>query len=364
MGLKETLNMDIELPSLDVLFARPLDMVTATRNLSVMLKAGLTVTDSLDILVEESGGRTNRVLKKVNKRVQQGQSLSSAIKPHGGFFSPIFITAVEVGESSGTLAENMKRVADQMEKNMDLRKNIKSALLYPGIVVFTTALLGFGMATFILPQLATVFTSLRVELPWNTQLLMYIAGLFADYGIWITIGFFALVGLMVLIFKLEILKPIIDRVILRIPGVGGFVHDINRARFCRSIGTLLESGVPIQEALGIVAKSLPNKVYQDAVKKMVASIETGQSFSEIIEYYPRLFPKMIERIMAVGEQTGGLGEVSLFLARFYEGKVESQSKNFATILEPFLLIVIGIAVAFLASSIFTPIYSLLGSLGV
>lgn len=186
---------------------------------------------------------------------------------------------------------------------------------------------------------------------------MWMAEVFQSYGTFLTPSIFiGLVGAVYLLRR-RFLRPLVHQVLLRLPLLGTFLHEINRARFCRSLGTMLQSGVPIQEAIGIAATAMSNWVYQHSLEDIHTRIESGESFSEIVSRYPKLYPKMIERMISVGERSGGLAESLLYLARFYEQKVSVKSKSISTIIEPLLLIVIGAAVGFVALSIFTPIYS-------
>ncbi len=334
------------------------DVVTMTKNFSIMLEAGLTVPESLDVLVEQSGGKLKKILKRVNDDVQAGEMLGDALEPARHVFGPIFVSSVKVGESSGTLAQNLTYVASQMDRELEVRRNVQGAMLYPAIILIATVILGFALATFILPQMTKLFKSLDVELPLSTRILIWIADVFGQYGFIIgpaVIGFFIF---LFWIFRQKFAEPIVHRVILLIPGIRDFVHDMNRARFCRSIGTMLQSGIPIQEGLGIVQGVMTNYVYRKSVERMFSSIESGESFAELVAVFPRLYPKMVERMIVVGERSGSMSDTLIYLAKFYEEKVAIKAKNLASIIEPVLLIFIGFGVGFVAVSIFTPIYSI------
>lgn len=178
----------------------------------------------------------------------------------------------------------------------------------------------------------------------------------------LTPGLILLVLGLIVLVRQKFMRPIVHPVTLKIPVLKAFLHDVNRARFCRSVGTLLESGVPIQEALEITGNALSNHVYAKSVRTMYKHIDTGHNFSEIMGEYPRLYPKLVQRMVAVGEQSGGLGEMLQYLAAYFEGKVENQAKNLSSVLEPILLMVIGLVVAFVAMAILSPIYSITSSL--
>jgi type II secretory pathway component PulF len=334
------------------------DVVTMTQNMSVMLEAGLTVPESLEVLVEQSSGRLKSILTHVNREVQGGEMLGDALTKYGKDFGPIFVSAVKVGENSGTLAKNLTHVAHQMERDLEVRRNVQGAMLYPSIIVVATGVIGLALATFVLPQMTSIFESLDVELPWSTRALIWMSKLFQDHGAVVTPLIFFSLAFLIWFLRRRMMQPIVHRVILHLPLIKTFVHEINRARFCRSIGTMLQSGVPIQESLSIIGNAMPNYVYRLSIIAMHERIESGDSFAQIVEEYPHLYPNMVQRMIAVGERSGGLADSLLYLARFYEQKVAIKAKNISTIIEPLLLIAIGIAVAFVALSIFTPIYSI------
>lgn len=333
------------------------EIVTMTQNLSVMLEAGLTVPESLGVLVEQSSGRLKLLLTRLNEQVQGGEMLGDALEKYGREFGPIFISAVKVGENSGTLAQNLTHVANQMELDLEVRRNVQGAMLYPSIIVIATVILGLALATFVLPQMTSIFRSLDVELPWTTRTLIWASNIFQKYGAVVTPSLFIFFVLIVYVLRRRFMQPIVHRVSVQIPLLKTFIHELNRARFCRSIGTMLQSGIPIQEALAIVANAMPNYVYRASVLAMHKRIASGESFAEIVDQYPKLYPKMVQRMIAVGERSGGLADSLLYLARFYEQKVSIKAKSISTIIEPLLLIAIGVAVGFVALSIFTPIYS-------
>lgn len=333
------------------------DIVSMTENLSVMLQAGLTVPEALNTLVEQSTGKLKKVLERVDDWVQSGEMLGDAMEREHKTFGPIFISSVKIGESSGTLAENLKHLAEQMERDLEVRRNVQGAMFYPGIILSATLIMGLAMATFVLPQMAGVFNSLNVELPITTRVVMWFADQFQNYGHIISPAILVFAAGFVFLMRQRFMEPLVHRVILFIPAISKFIHDINRARFARMLSTMLKSGVPIQEALEIGGDVLPNCVYRKSVKEMHAKIESGESFADIVSTYPSLYPKMIQRMVAVGERSGGMGDTLAYLARFYERKVAVKAKSLSTIIEPLLLIMIGLVVGFVALAIFTPIYS-------
>jgi type IV pilus assembly protein PilC len=338
------------------------EVVTVVQNFSMMLESGLTVTEAVDVIADQSKGKLKGILRKMQKEIQAGEMLGDAMSHAHGIFGPVIVSSVKIGENSGTLASNLQFIAGQMEKDLALKRNIQGAMLYPSIVLSATAILGLALATFVLPQMAGIFSSLDVKLPFTTRVIIWVANVFQSYGMILSPSL--LVGLigMVVLWRQKFMQPFTHAFVLHLPFLNGFIHDVNRARFCRMLGTMLDSGVPIQEALLIQSTSLPNLVYRHSAKRMHALIDSGESFSAIIEKFPVLYPIMIQRILSVGEKSGNLSKALLYLARFYEQKVEIQAKNISSIIEPLLLLFVGLCVGFIALAIFTPIYSITNGL--
>ena len=337
---------------------KTLDVLTFTKNFSLMLQAGLTVPEALDVLLESSDGKIERVLKRLCARVNGGERLSAAMAKEKKMFHPLFISAVYIGERSGTLGKNLLYVSEQMEQDVQVKRDMQSALFYPVILLIATTIIALGMATYVLPQLVRVFDSLHSELPWMTQVIIWMAHVFEAYGLWIMFGLVLLGFLLFFLLRTPFFKPFFHRILLSLPFLNHFFHEINRARFCRTIGTLLESGVPIEEGLRIGADTLTNEVYRQSVEFMSVQIASGQSLAHLVERYPRLYPKMIQRMIVAGERSGGMGPSLLYLARYYEQRISVQAKNFSTMIEPLLLLFIGLVVGFIALAIFVPIYSI------
>lgn len=343
---------------------KKVEVVMLTKHLSVMLEAGLTLPEALFVLFEQSNGILKRVLRRVRKRVDEGMTFADALKMETKTFDAVFISAVLIGESSGTLSENLNRLATQMDKDMTIRRSIQSALMYPITVVSITLILGFGVATYVLPQISGIFNSLRVELPLATRIVMWLANAFDRHGFLITFSTFAGITLLLWFLRLKAMVPTTHRAILRIPVFGIFIHDIQRARFCRTLGTLLESGTPISESLKIAKDAATNYVYKKSLKKMLERVDSGDNFADAISSYPTLYPGIIQQMIGVGEKSGSLGESLNYLATFYEERVEVSAKNISSLIEPILLVFIGAGVAFLAIAILTPIYSILGNVNI
>ncbi|MBI2473223.1 type II secretion system F family protein [Candidatus Uhrbacteria bacterium] len=206
-------------------------IVSLVKNFSIMLEAGIAVPEAIEVLVDQSSGTLKSVMKTVSVRLSSGERLWEAFSHAQRVFSPIFLSAVQAGEASGTLAGNLSHVAAQMEQDSSLRRSIEGALLYPGVVVSATLILGLLLATFVLPELASVFASLNMPLPWSTKTLLWLAGMFAQDGYWLTpLLIFSLFGLVVL-WRQRFLSPVTDVIILRLPGLGLFFSQYRSGAF-------------------------------------------------------------------------------------------------------------------------------------
>lgn len=338
------------------------ELVMFGKNMAVMLEAGLPVVEALEVMMDQATGKLKEIIERLYTRVSAGQAFAEALRLEGKTFSNVFISAVQIGEMSGALEQSLVHAANQMERDHEVRRNIRSAMMYPLIVLIATAGLGFAIAIFVLPRMVEVFTSLRAELPWSTQAVIWLAEFSQNYGIYAYPVLVVVVFLLITLARQDFARAFMHPLYLRLPVASPFIHNVNRARFCRSLGTLLESGVPIQEALKTTSLTVSNILYHRSVVDLYSKIETGDKFSEIIGDYPELYPKLVQRMIGVGEHSGGMGQMLLYLAEYFEQRVDSQSKNFSTLLEPLLLLVIGLVVAFVAIAILSPIYSITSSI--
>jgi len=339
-----------------------LDKLLFAKHLATMIKSGLSLTESLEIAIDQASTKMKKVLKDVLSSVNNGKSLSSSLSRHSKVFSPVFINMVNVGEKGGTLAENLEYLSVQLEKDYDLKRKVKGAMLYPIIVISATVILGVALSIFILPRLVKLFTSLKVELPIMTKIFLAIANFLVGYGLYLLAGLVVLIILVRILIRAKWSKQFFHRLYLKVPVVKRLIYHINLARFSRILGTLLKSGVPIIESLEITASTLGNSVYQKHIEIATQGVKKGKSLSSVLQPYEKYFPKITTRMISVGEKSGNLDEILFYLARFYEDEVDNATKNLSTTLEPLLLILIGLVIGFIGVAIISPIYQLSGSL--
>ncbi|MDD4989425.1 MAG: type II secretion system F family protein [Candidatus Pacebacteria bacterium] len=337
-----------------------LQKIIFTKHLAIMLKVGIGLSESLATLMIQSKGKLHDVLSDMRKNVESGMSFADALSKHKNVFNEFYIGLVRAGEESGNLADDLEQLANRYSKDYDLRQKVKSALLYPGVVLALTIALMMAISIFVLPKLTLLFKSLRYTLPWYTQVMLSVSQFLSNYGIQAALGFIALVVLIVWLLRQKFSAPFRDRLYLDLPVVGGIVRTINLARFSLILGSLLKSGLPIKEAVTITGNVLGNVIYQRALLDALPRINAGEPLSSILEE-SNLFPPFATRILVVGEETGRLTDMLLYLSEFYEHELDATLKDLSTVLEPVLLIAIGIIVLGIALSIVTPIYNFIGS---
>jgi len=341
-----------------------LDKLFFTKHLSIMLKSGIALPEALESLEDQAkGSASKKILNGIAADVQKGKSLEHAFSKYPKAFDPLYISLIKVGEHSGSLEKNLEHLSEQLEKEHDFRQKIQSALLYPLLVLSATACLGGGISFFILPKLVDFFEGLDVELPLTTRILLFVATLMKEHGFLIIFTFSFLIFNFVLIVRSKLVRPHWHRFLLRLPIIGSFFKYVHLSSFCRNLGIMLESSIPIAEALEISAGGLGNEVFKADVRKIGRSVEKGKSIEAILKKENFFeFPSILAKMIGVGERTGNLEQNLLYLSDFFEAEVDTASKNFANILEPLLLLGIGLVVGFVALAIISPIYQLTGSI--
>ncbi|EKD43631.1 MAG: hypothetical protein ACD_72C00195G0002 [uncultured bacterium] len=334
-----------------------------TKNFSVMLSAGLTVVEALIIAEGQATGRLKSILHATLEYVESGHSLADGFAQHKRNFSGIYIDIIRTGEISGTLARNFEQLAERLAADLDLRRKIIGALLYPIIVVFAIVALGSTLAVYVMPNLIRLFNSIKVPLPVTTKWLLAGGTWLAETWFWLLIGIvFSAIALR-LVVRISVVEGLWHRIILMLPIIGRVAREINLSRITSTFGSLLRSGVPIAEALQTVAHSSTNHVYRLNLQKALQHIEHGGNLATFFEHYPALYPALMSRMVAVGERTAQLDSMLLYLGKYYEQEVDASTKQLGVILEPALLIVIAVVVVFVGLSVIQPIYQFTASIG-
>lgn len=334
-----------------------------TRNLAVMISAGLPLTKGLEALTQESANaKFKKIIEGVKDSVTKGKSLAESLKAHEDVFGILYINMIEVGETTGKLTTVLKLLASQMKKDYDLKRRVRGAMLYPLIIVI--ALLGIGtmMMIYVVPSLTQTIKDLEVELPLSTKIIIAVSDFMLNYAFLGVLGFAVFIVLIWQAFRTRQGKLLFDHVILRVPLFGPLVKKFNIARFTRILAYLITSGVPIVRSLEITSRVLGNTLYKTAAEEAAREIQKGKQLNEILSRYPKIYQPLVVQMIKVGEETGKVSNLLLRIALFFEEDVNETTKNLSTIIEPILMIVIGIVVGFFAISMLQPIYSSLGSI--
>ncbi|MBT4209346.1 MAG: type II secretion system F family protein [Candidatus Komeilibacteria bacterium] len=334
-----------------------LEKVMFAKHLSVMIKAGMSIDGSLETLKENASPLMARALSQVLVDVRKGNPLSSALKKYPKDFDLLFVNMVAAGEKGGNLAKNLELLSIQQQKSYELRAKLKAASMYPTIILLAVVALTAVVSKFVLPKIVGFFTSLNVELPLSTRILIGSADFLSHYWLWLVLGVISLMTVWNTMLRFPNTRLILHKFILRLPIIGKLVSDMNLALFCRTLSSLLGSGITIDQALQIVSQTMTSEVYKREIINIYQKVLKGTALSDSInnkKYFPSIIPRMIN----VGEESGNLSEVLDYLADFYELEVDNTTKNLSTMLEPILLVGIGLVVGFVAMSIINPIYDL------
>jgi len=356
--------MNITLPQLFQPSINFKDKLFFTKHLSVMIKAGIPIGEALETLAEQNkAGQMRSILIDVDEKVKNGDSLANYLEQYPKTFDQFYISLVQVGEESGTLEESLNFLSKQLAKDYALKQKIQGAMMYPGLVLFATSVMGGYIALFVLPQLVSFFNAFAFELPLATKILLGVASLMKGYGILIIGGLVGIFFLLNFMVQLPLFKPTWHKIILKIPLIGPMLQYGQLARFSRNFGVLIQAGLPINRSLEVTAVTLSNVQFKEHVTEMANILQKGTSINNILEdkKYPE-FPSLVTKMIGVGEKTGKIDETLIYLGDFYEEEIEGLSKNLTTVLEPIMLLAIGLIVAFVAFAIISPIYELTGSI--
>jgi type IV pilus assembly protein PilC len=334
-----------------------------TRQFSVMLDAGLPLVQCLEILGSQEENRTfQAIINQVRTDVESGASLADAMRKHPKAFDNLFTNMVAAGESGGILDIILQRLSVYIEKAVKLNSQVKAALIYPVSIIVIAALVVFIILWKVIPVFAQLFAGLGSEMPFLTRMVIGASNFVADY-----IFFMVLVGIFAGVaisrwYKTPHGRKIIDTAMLKIPVVGMLLRKIAVARFCRTLGTLTASGVPILDGLEITAKTAGNAVIEEAVMSVRKSVEEGKTISEPLAQ-TKVFPSMVVQMINVGEQTGALDQMLSKIADFYEDEVDTAVAGLMKLIEPVMISVLGVIIGTIVAAMYLPLYSILSKIG-
>jgi type IV pilus assembly protein PilC len=330
------------------------------RNLSVMLSSGLPVSRSVQNLsLQITNKRFRAILNDIFDELQKGTSLSEGLQKYPRVFSELFISMVKVGEAGGTLEETLNIVATQLEKEHDIIGKVRGAMMYPAVILVAMIGIGILMLTFILPRMMEVFKGMDVALPPTTRAMMFASDFLSSHSILVIVFTILFAIIFKLFWSSKPGKKFFGFLAIKAPIISNITIKLNCGRLARIYSSLLKSGVTVVEALKISSNTLGNYFYKKAMDDCIEQVQKGVSLSTVISTYPKIFPPLVSQMFEVGEETGKIEAVLLKLAEFYEEEVEQITKNMSSILEPVLMLFIGVAVGFFAVSMLQPMYSLM-----
>jgi type IV pilus assembly protein PilC len=335
------------------------EKISFARNIGAMIEAGLSLSRALSVMEKQSPNKKmKRVVKEISNNIKKGDSFSTAISNFPKIFDNLFVSMVRAGEESGNVVESLKEIASQMEKTYLLKKKIKGAMIYPGVII--TAMIGIGifMMVYIVPTLTSTFEDIGSELPASTRFIIGISDFFNNNIVTAIVLVLLFSIAIYLIYKSKRGKQVLDFLLLHFPMISVLVKETNSARTTRTLASLLKSGVPYIQAVKITKATISNSFYIKVMEKVEKQVEMGLQVSKVFEENVKLYPAFVAEMIAVGEETGELSPMLLKVAEFYENEVEQKTKNISTIVEPILMIFVGAAVGFFAVSMISPMYSL------
>jgi type II secretory pathway component PulF len=314
---------------------------------------------AIALMEDEAETRSSRhVLSSLRETVTHGHSLSSGLAAFRSTFGELGIHLIEVGETSGSLPEHLERFSESIQKQRLLRRKVTGALIYPVVIIAATLGITALLMFYVFPKIIPVFRGFHAALPLSTQLLIGASGFFAHDGLYV-FGFLTALAIGAgVLLRIRRTRLAYDRAVLRVPLIGTLLRQYAIASLCRTLGALIRSGVGVVRAVEFAALGTGNLAYREACVRMAGEISAGQKVSVAFGKSPVLFPRLIPQMLSVGESTGSLSDNLLYCADFYEDALDELSKNISVLVEPVLMIVMGLVVGFVALAIITPIYSI------
>ncbi|KKT37649.1 MAG: Type II secretion system protein, PilC [Parcubacteria group bacterium GW2011_GWA1_44_13] len=352
-GLDLSISLFEKIKSVDILFL--------VRNLSATVKAGLSIVEALDILIADTEKKMMKnILREVQALVKNGQPLSAGFANFANQFPPVFLGMLRAGEASGQLERTLTELGQYLSKEYALRAKVKSALTYPIILLVASIGVVSLLLIFVLPRLTKAFASSGVELPWVTKFFLGLSSMLTySFTLDLIVVFFA-TWFFLYFRKTTIGRKFFFFLISHIPVANELIKKVALVRFTRTLGNLMASGLSAVGSLESAAQSIGNQKYEVAIKAIVDDVKNGMSISDALTKFPDLFPRLLVSLVIVGERTGSLSEILITFSDFYEEDVDNKLKGLTAVLEPILLLIMGLLVGSIAFSIILPIYQLVG----
>jgi len=333
------------------------DVVHFTRQLATMINAGLPLTKALSILKYQSNLSMAKLVDEVLREVEGGGSFFKALSKHSGVFAPVYLALIKSGEAAGVLEKVLKRLAINLEKEAEFRSKTKSALIYPAIITVAMIVVAVVMMVFVVPKLTTLYDEFGADLPTMTKALIALSNFMVKA--WYAVAFILVIGIYLFLNwkKTPAGRAVVDTYILKLPIIGNLKTKVILTEITRTLSLLVSSGISIIEALEIVSGAADNVVFSKSIKQAAKEVEKGIPLAAAIGQYEH-FPPIVSQMLAVGEETGKVDEVMLNVSKYFETEAEQAVKGLTTAIEPLMMILLGVGVAFLVIAIVLPIYNL------
>lgn len=337
------------------------DKMMFSRDLQVMISAGVPITRALEVLSKQTRNtRFQNAVLGIGENIKKGMRIGEALAQYPDIFDTLYVSLVRSGDATGNLTEVLGLLADHLKKEHGLRSRVRGAFMYPAVITVAMGGIGALMMINVVPKVSAIFLDLHVELPLLTRVIIEISNFLIGYW-WLLL--LAIPLFLFLARKFASTKRgrrFFAWLFLNTPILRGLTKKINSARFARTLASLVKGGVPILEGIAITKDTMSNAYYKDTMDKIRERVQGGRSLFSAIEEFPNIYPSLIIQMVRVGEETGRLGDVLNRVAEFYEEEVDNITKNLSTIIEPILMLVIGLVVGVFAVSMIQPMYSLMG----
>lgn len=341
------------------------DRANFCRHMSIMLRSGLSISEAVELILSEAENpKLKQILQDLSFSLQEGGEISVIFQRYPEVFDKIFLALVRSGEQSGTLEKTFQYLADQSYSSHRLSKKVQGAFMYPAVIMTVMAGMGIVMMTFVLPKLSEVFLKMNIKLPMTTKILLSVGTFMGDNVI---VVFGTIIGLIVLIAILlrnPKNKEKLKSVLANAPLIKKLYKQIDLARFSKTLSSLLEAGVPIIKSLNIASETLTQKNMIKVASEFEKGITEGKQIGDLFDVNKNAFPSIMVQTIRTGEKTGTLDKVLKDISSYYEEELDEALKTFSTMLEPIIMIIIGLAVGAMVISVLTPIYGLVGGMGI
>lgn len=335
------------------------EKIAFIQNLHLLLKSGVSAPRAMRIIAKQTGNSKFRtILETMSSKVESGKSMHEAMGEHPKIFSHIFLSMVEVGELSGNLEKSLEYLRIQLQREADLKTKTKGAMIYPAVIVSAMVVIGILLGIFVLPKLTLTFKEFGGELPILTRIVIHISDFMSGNAVLVLVGFFVLIVGAIFGIRTSSGQRALDYILLHFPMIAPIVKKINIARFSRILGSLMKSGISVVQGLAVTGEALGNVYYKEVMRDTANNVKLGKPLTESLAKHDKLFPFIVTQMLSIGEETGNLEQILDQLAEHNEMEIDETMKNLSSIIEPLLLLVIGVVVGFLALALIMPIYNI------